>query len=581
MKLIPKHTSGSPIKALKLSRKDVRNLDKATSVEGYGDKVITDEYGNFIPASEIYKYGIVNSSGDMEGFIPEILVSPKYSITKEDLKPKLYSGNIANHPDAKYMSNAYLDAQIQKAKNTEEADKKAGEVNPLTMLNLASAGMSNYMSPTQVVRLGYDVVTGKGKDYLKGKFFEGNNGIVSDSFAKEHPLWSMTINGFGDVAIPLAPFAIKNIPKGYRMAKTKFNNIPKGYRTIKTKFNNYINRLRNPNGYFDYDTGLFKDPKSGLVFDYETSSFTNYKDRLFPDELFHRVDPNTKKAVDFIKSIAKKPLGKITLKGPSYSKNGRTYTLQPTQNWAYIQHQRFSNGAYDRLSNMVREEADAIFHKRPYTTDNGKRLGNLNDIKGYLDDAVSGDVTRNVIVDRGYTNNAGAAIDKTYYVQGIDRLMEYSPSTRAHEFAHMAYTPIEPIPTEAYNPIGPNSKYLFINYNGNESSARLSQLKNAAGLTSDEPMTPELFEYFRNNYDRLYGEPYSVTKNLPNFDKLPDNVQIKIPDLIFNENNSMTEWFNSIPPEKVKAFLDWGNKQSLALTGAIAGGAGIVTQNNE
>lgn len=449
------------------------------------------------------------------------------------------------------------------------------------MLNLASAGMSNYMSPTQLGRLGYDVVTGKGKDYLKGKFFEGNNGIVSDSFAKEHPLWSMAINGFGDVAIPLAPFAIKNIPKGYKMVKTKFNNIPKGYRTIKTKFNNYINRLQNPNGYFDDDTNLFIDPKNRLVFDYETSSFTNYKDRLFPDELLYRVDLNTKKAVDFIKSIAKKPLGKITLKGPSYSKNGRTYTLQPTQNWAYIQHQRFSNGAYDRLSNMVREEADAISHKRPFTPYTRKRLGNLNDIKGYLDDAVSGDVTRNVIDDRRFTDNAGAAIDKTYYVQGIDRKMEYSPSTRAHEFAHMAYTPTEPIPTKAYNPIGPNSKYLFKDYNGAESSARLSQLKNAAGLTSDEPITPELFEYFRNNYDRLYGEPYSVTKNLPNFDKLPDDVQIKIPDLIFNANNSMTEWFNSIPPEKVKAFLDWGNKQSLALTGAIAGGAGIATQNNE
>lgn len=113
----------------------------------------------------------------------------------------------------------------------------------------------------------------------------------------------MTINGFGDVAIPLAPFAIKNIPKGYKMAKTKFNNIPKGYRTIKTKFNDYINRLRNPNGYFDDDTNLFKDPKSGLMFDYETSSFTNYKDRLFPDELLYRVDPNTKEAVDFIKPI--------------------------------------------------------------------------------------------------------------------------------------------------------------------------------------------------------------------------------------------------------------------------------------
>ena len=124
MKLIPKHTSGSPIKALKLSRKDVRNLDKATSVEGYGDKVITDEYGNFIPASEIYKYGIVNSSGNMEGFIPEILVSPKYSITKEDLKPKLYSGNIANHPDAKYMSNAYLMLKFKKLKTQKKLIKK-------------------------------------------------------------------------------------------------------------------------------------------------------------------------------------------------------------------------------------------------------------------------------------------------------------------------------------------------------------------------------------------------------------------------------------------------------------------------
>lgn len=68
---------------------------------------------------------------------------------------------------------------------------------------------------------------------------------------------------------------------------------------------------------------------------------------------------------------------------------------------------------------------------------------------------------------------------------------------------------------------------------------------------------------------------------MPNFDKLPYNVQTEVPYLMFNANNNMTEWFNSIPPEKVKAFLDWGNKQSLALAGAIAGGAGVATQNNE
>lgn len=102
--------------------------------------------------------------------------------------------------------------------------------------------------------------------------------------------------------------------------------------------------------------------------------------------------------------------------------------------------------------------------------------------------------------------------------------MEYSPSTRTHEFAHIAYTPT-----------GPNSKYLFIDYNGSESSARLSQLKNAAGLTSDEPVTPELFEYFRNNYDRLYGNPYNTAKNLPNFDKLSPRVKARIPELIFDD----------------------------------------------
>ena len=190
-----------PIPALKLYPKHVKNLDQATSVEGYGDRVITDEYGNFIPTSKVYENGITNSSGNMEGFIPEVLVTPKYSIKKEDLKPKLYFGNVENHPDAKYMSNAYLDAQIQKAKNIEEADRRAGEVDPLTMLNLASAGTANYMfSPTQTIRLGIDLANGKGEDYLKGQFFEGNNGIVSDNFAQEHPYWSMAINAVGDTA---------------------------------------------------------------------------------------------------------------------------------------------------------------------------------------------------------------------------------------------------------------------------------------------------------------------------------------------------------------------------------------------
>lgn len=62
----------------------------------------------------------------LQGIWKDLYLKYWYLLNIQLLKPKLYSGNIANHPDAKYMSNAYLDAQIQKAKNTEEADRRAG-----------------------------------------------------------------------------------------------------------------------------------------------------------------------------------------------------------------------------------------------------------------------------------------------------------------------------------------------------------------------------------------------------------------------------------------------------------------------
>lgn len=573
MKLIPKHTSGSPIKALKLSRKNVRNLDKATSVEGYGDKVITDEYGNFIPASEIYKYGIVNSSGDMEGFIPEILVSPKYSITKEDLKPKLYSGNITNHPDAKYMSNAYLDAQIQKAKNTEEADKKAGEVNPLTMLNLASAGTSNYMSPTQIVRLGYDVVTGKGKDYLKSKFFEGNNGIVSDSFAKEHPLWSMTINGIGDVAIPLAPFAIKNIPKGYKMAKTKFNNYKLAKQMNKT--------LESPNLSFDF--------RSNRLERFSNMGSSNNSG----NEILKNIINTDPKDLSQWRELTHKPLKTVTLKGPSFGPNGRTFKIWHPENWEWIQHQRADFGARERLGKQVEESI-----KKNLSTEEQKTLNELTrarDLnarlsltKKQIDDMYSYNpkffkllkklrqigynkkilppVKKVFKIDNEFNNssyNSGG-----YFRHGDDELMLFEPHTRAHEVAHSEYIPILPVNPSITNNIKyvnaleQNSlpddyfKYFFEKGNGTDSSVRASQLKNAFGLTSDEPLTPEMFDYMLNNYLKLF----------------PD------------ADNDMKEWFRSISyltPENKKNFLEWLNTHSLGIGGTVVGGAAVGQTTNQ
>lgn len=572
MKLIPKHTSGSPIKALKLSPKDVRNLNKATSVEGYGDKVITDEYGNFIPASEIYKYGIVNSSGNMEGFIPEILVSPKYSITKEDLKPKLYSGNIANHPDAKYMSNAYLDAQIQKAKNTEEADRRAGEVNPLTMLNLASAGMLNYMSPTQLGRLGYDVVTGKGKDYLKGKFFEGNNGIVSDSFAKEHPLWSMTINGIGDVAIPLAPFAVKNIPKGYRTIKTKFNN----YKLAKQ-----MNKaLESPNLSFDFRIN-------------RPERFSMHSSNNSGKEILQNIIDTGPKDLSQWRELTHKPLKTVTLKGPSFGPNGRTFKIWHPENWEWIQNQRADFGARERLGKQIEESI-----KKNLSTEEQKTLNELTHIrnlitrlnltKDQINEIYSDNPKFSELLEKlgqiGYNKKILPPVKKVfkvdnkfnnsayniggYFKHGDDELMLFEPYTRAHEVAHSEYIPTLPVDPSIINNIKymnalePNSlpngyfKYFFKQGNGTDSSVRASQLKNAFGLTSDEPLTPEMFDYMLDNYLKLF----------------PD------------ADNDMKEWFRSISyltPDNKEDFLEWLNTHSLGIGGTVVGGAAIGQTTNQ
>lgn len=69
--------------------------------------------------------------------------------------------------------------------------------------NALTGGVMNRLSPTQNARLAYDTYQwAKGNkswgDVANNMVF-GNNGIVSNQFAKEHPYWSMAINGAGDI----------------------------------------------------------------------------------------------------------------------------------------------------------------------------------------------------------------------------------------------------------------------------------------------------------------------------------------------------------------------------------------------
>ena len=67
--------------------------------------------------------------------------------------------------------------------------------------NIMSGGILNRLSPTQNIRLAYDLVTDKpiftGQNGQLGSWW-GNSGIVSNQFAEDHPFYSMMINGLGD-----------------------------------------------------------------------------------------------------------------------------------------------------------------------------------------------------------------------------------------------------------------------------------------------------------------------------------------------------------------------------------------------
>lgn len=95
-------------------------------------------------------------------------------------------------------------------------------------INTVTLGGLNNLSPTQWARRYYDtlsLVSGdtSWKDYTTN-WVLGNNGIVSNKFAKEHPYWSMAINGVGDVAAFGGLANAEKINNAAKIANKAINN---------------------------------------------------------------------------------------------------------------------------------------------------------------------------------------------------------------------------------------------------------------------------------------------------------------------------------------------------------------------
>lgn len=121
-------------------------------------------------------------------------------ITVRFKNSSLQNGTYANYdnPKQRFQLDGTIDAQQAKRKSAFRSEDIPAYANALT------GGFLLNLSPSQWARRGYDAMTG---NLTPESWFGGNNGIVSDEFAKEHPYLSNAANlatdliGFGAIKL--------------------------------------------------------------------------------------------------------------------------------------------------------------------------------------------------------------------------------------------------------------------------------------------------------------------------------------------------------------------------------------------
>ena len=270
----------------------------------------------------------------------------------------------------------------------------------------------------------------------------------------------MVYNGIGDVAIPLAPFAIKNIPKGYRTIKTKFNN----YKLAKQ-----MNKaLESPNLSFDFRIN-------------RPERFSMHSSNNSGKEILKNIINTYPKDLSQWRELTHKPLKTVTLKGPSFGPNGRTFKIWHPENWEWIQNQRADFGARERLGKQVEESI-----KKNLSTEEQKTLNELTRVRDFnarlnlakeqIDDMYSYNPKFSELMKKlrqtGYNKKILPPVKRVfkddkkfnnsaynfygYFKHGDDELMLFEPNTRAHEVAHSEYIPTLPVDPSIIN----NIKYM-------------------------------------------------------------------------------------------------------------------------
>lgn len=271
--------------------------------------------------------------------------------------------------------------------------------------------------------------------------------------------------------------------------------------------------------------------------------------------------------------------------------------------------ERGENGAFERLANLYDENLqrlnpsqkkaaemyqDALFGKvHPNNLPRAMQLILLGDKSGTIPEAPKfalnikprprafglnyslGPLDKSnekVIFNPDMDDNAGMHLFTKEYNQGSDKQVDNIFWTKAHEQMHGLVSPYEPFTYPSKGIINP----YFDIYNNTELLARYQQLLNAGGAKEGQPiMSPELFNWWRDNYVRLtsLAYPETTTKRIKGY-TLDENLQFipiesEVTFPVVNTDNNMFDFFDYIPSKETSNFINWASPQALKNGGLI------------
>lgn len=143
-----------------------------------GYKTVRDTNGNVYTVDDI-------KAGKYKGNVPAYIENGvlKAGPVPTDLA---YNDYVNDNALANYANKLAMDEYIK------------SEYSPVRIADAVTGGVFHRLSPTQNARLIYDIATGG--DWRNSMIY-GNNGVVSDQFAADHPYWTTAINMAGDAAV--------------------------------------------------------------------------------------------------------------------------------------------------------------------------------------------------------------------------------------------------------------------------------------------------------------------------------------------------------------------------------------------